>query len=58
MSSFGCNCLTNVEEKGEKLRDMEEMRGFEMQNRLKSLALLPLHFVATDQASHLCERKC
>lgn len=30
MPSFDSNCLTNVEEKGEKHRDMEEKGVFEM----------------------------
>lgn len=40
MSSFGCNCLTNVGEKGEKWTAMEEKGVFEMQNRPKSNPVL------------------
>ena len=36
MSSFGCNCLTNSGDKGEKWTDTEEKDVFEMQNRPKS----------------------
>lgn len=39
MSSFGCNCLTNVGEKGEEWAHVEEKELFKMQNRPKSRLL-------------------
>lgn len=40
MSLFGCNCITNVGEKGEKWTDVEAKVVFEMQNGPKSNSVL------------------